>query len=353
MWELIMSTYTVPQYTRIMKSKIEKELREWFKYLVGRYRWLTVRFNYSEDKGVFLVSYSPADEIRENDSFINETSVFEDFINARYGDNSPLFCDDEKYFKLSPDAEVVTFETINMEEKLTPEYLCSRINELSTYGAKLEELKQSRSEFVVRLDFLEEHEGYTSLTLDFKHPEKGVQLLRYHEVNSEIYLPTVLIDFKDGDDVEKFSLQVVEEIRKYLARNFGFRKSDRSSFKYWFAHWSAFQMTALNHKVWRWKYLLHDIEKPWLKLFCKYPTVKEFHRTHADHHLDYGKLHGWCKVDWTAAVIDWECSRFTKMDAQLNARDTLDLQMKKDKWSDSDKVLIKHNVEMVLNKLGL
>ena len=353
---MIILTYTVPQYTRIMKSKIEKELREWFKYLVGRYRWLTIKFEYSEKRKAYLVSFSPKDKIDNCEEFVKESAEFEDLMNARYGNDSPLFCDDEKYFRLSPSAEVVTFEKIEMEEKkveLTPEYLRSRINELSTYGAKLEELKQSHNEFVVRLDFLEEHEGYTSLTLDFKHPDKGVRLLRYYEVNSEIYLPTVLIEFKDGDDVNDFCKQVVEEIRKYLARNFGFRKSDRSSFKYWFAHWSAFQMTALNHKVWRWKYLLHDIEKPWLKLFCKYSTVKEFHRAHADHHLDYGKLHGWYKMDWTAAVIDWECSRFTKMDAQLNARDTLELQMKKDKWSDSDKVLIKHNIEMVLNRLGL
>lgn len=339
-----------------MNSKIEKELRDWFNYLVSRYRWLIIKFEYSETRSVFLVSFSPTDKINECEPFIKESAEFEDLMNARYGNSSPLFCDDEKYFSLSPSAEVITFETVNMEKtkmELTPEYLCKRINELSTYGAKLEELKQSPNEFVVYLDFLEEHEGYTSLTLDFKHPEEGVKLLRYHKVNSEIYLPTILIDFKAGEDVEKFSLQVVEEIRKYLARDFGFRKSDRSSFKYLFAHWSAFQMTALNHKVWRPRFLLHDIEKPWMKLFCEYSTVKKFHRTHANHHLDYGKLHGWCKMDWTATVIDWECSRFTKMDAQLNARDTLELQMKKDKWSDSDKVIIKHNVEMVLNRLGL
>ena len=45
-----------------------------------------------------------------------------------------------------------------------------------------------------------------------------------------------------------------------------FTKEERSGFKYWFAHWCAFQMTALNLKCWRPKYLLHDIEKPWLSL---------------------------------------------------------------------------------------
>lgn len=86
------------------------------------------------------------------------------------------------------------------------------------------------------LDFLDESKGYTSLTLDFNDKEGGVQLLRYYMVSSEIYLPTILIEFKDGGDVEDFSLQVVGEIKKYLSKDFGFRKSDRSSFKYWFAH---------------------------------------------------------------------------------------------------------------------
>ena len=46
-----------------------------------------------------------------------------------------------------------------------------------------------------------------------------------------------------------------------------FDKSQRSKFKYWFAHWCAFNMTALNLGVWKFKYLFHDIEKPWLMLF--------------------------------------------------------------------------------------
>lgn len=97
-----------------------------------------------------------------------------------------------------------------------------------------------------------------------------------------------------------------------------FTKSERSSFKYWFAHWCAFQMTALNLKHWKPKYLLHDIEKPFLKLFWDYKKVQKWHRTHNSHHTEY-------KGQWDtyAMVIDWECSRFTKSEAQLNAYDTL------------------------------
>lgn len=87
-----------------------------------------------------------------------------------------------------------------------------------------------------------------------------------------------------------------------------FEKHERSSFKYWFAHWCAFNMTALNLKAWKFKYLFHDIEKPWVKLFLRdYKKVQKLHRRIASHHLEYPG-----KKDYEAMVIDWECSRFTK-----------------------------------------
>lgn len=88
-----------------------------------------------------------------------------------------------------------------------------------------------------------------------------------------------------------------------------FSKEERSSFKYWFAHWCAYNMTALNLRMWKPKYLLHDIEKPWLMLLWKdYKRVQKWHRTHNAHHLEYPG-----EKDWEAMLIDWECSRFTKL----------------------------------------
>ena len=66
-----------------------------------------------------------------------------------------------------------------------------------------------------------------------------------------------------------------------------FRKEERGGFKYWFAHWCAFQMTALNLKCWRPKYLLHDIEKPWLRLLWgDYKLVQRWHRKHNSHNVN-------------------------------------------------------------------
>lgn len=119
-----------------------------------------------------------------------------------------------------------------------------------------------------------------------------------------------------------------------------FSKEERSSFKYWFAHWCAFQMTALNNGAWRFKYLFHDMEKPFMKLLFEYKTVQTSHRKHNKHHPEWlenklEKLIRKCgnelgsyqvnkllnKFDYKAAIIDWECSHFTKDACKLDAAD--------------------------------
>lgn len=98
-----------------------------------------------------------------------------------------------------------------------------------------------------------------------------------------------------------------------------FTKEDRSKFPYWFAHWCAFQMTALNLGCWKFRFLFHNIEKPWLRLILPYNKVKHIHRKYSRHHAESVRKN----KDYLAMVIDWECSRFTKANAQLNAVDTL------------------------------
>lgn len=93
-----------------------------------------------------------------------------------------------------------------------------------------------------------------------------------------------------------------------------FTKEQRSSFSYWFNHWRAFNAVAKELHRWKFKYLFHDIEKPWLKLFMEYPKVQKWHRTHNSHHLEYKG-----EKDYEAMVIDWECSRYTKYAAPRTA----------------------------------
>ena len=88
--------------------KIEKILREWAKDMVNRYDWLTIRFEYNEDRRHYLVSYYPGERIDQCDEFCLESSDFEDSINLEYLDDAPLFCDDERLFRLSPNAETIS-----------------------------------------------------------------------------------------------------------------------------------------------------------------------------------------------------------------------------------------------------
>lgn len=133
-----------------------------------------------------------------------------------------------------------------------------------------------------------------------------------------------------------------------------FNKKDRSKFKYWFAHWCAYQMTALNLGGWKFKYLFHDIEKPFMLYFymwiCRmnhedaYKRVQKWHRFHRKHHIEYNG-----KKDYDAMVIDWECSRFTKTKSQLTACEEKNRLQQEGRLSDDDKIHL-HNS---LYKFGL
>lgn len=138
-------------------------------------------------------------------------------------------------------------------------------------------------------------------------------------------------------------------------KSFGFTKKERSSFPYWFSHWCAFNLTAMCLHVWKIKYLFHDIEKPWLKLFLSYDKVQKFHRIHNSHHLEYGRLYGWDKMDWMGSIIDWECSRLTKKAQPLNAKQFTQylIENKDGKRGEEEINAIKENVLPLLETLDL
>lgn len=116
-----------------------------------------------------------------------------------------------------------------------------------------------------------------------------------------------------------------------------FSKAERSSFPYWFAHYCAYNMTALNCKAWKFKYLFHDIEKPFLRLILPYEKVQKIHRKHNKHHPEWlenkiGKKYNskfLNKVDYEGMIIDWECSHFTKSECPYLAFDEYKILMYK------------------------
>lgn len=150
-----------------------------------------------------------------------------------------------------------------------------------------------------------------------------------------------------------YAFNDLKSLRGYMKEVHLFQKDQRSSFKYWFAHWCAFQMLALNLGVWKPRHLLHDIEKPWLKLWYRkdYKKVQKWHREHNSHHLEYGKKKGWNKLNAIDLIIDWECSALTKYSSQLDARQTLEIEVN-GKWKE-DGEAIKQVILPVLDQFGL
>ena len=142
---------------------------------------------------------------------------------------------------------------------------------------------------------------------------------------------------------------------KILNKSKKFNKDQRSSFEYWFYHWRNYNLVAMKLGVWKLKWLLHDIEKPWLKLFWgDYKRVQKWHKHHNKHHIFYGRRGGLNKVDWLAAVIDWECSRYSKNAAKLNAREEVEsLLTQTEKYTDDEREEIRKNCYPILNYLGL
>jgi len=100
-------------------------------------------------------------------------------------------------------------------------------------------------------------------------------------------------------------------------------------------------MTALNLGAWKVKYLFHDIEKPWLRLFLPYKKVQKWHRTHNNHHPEWleEKLKSGLNVekllkryDFQGTIIDWECSRFTKKESPRTAKEEYNLLLSYDSF---------------------
>lgn len=90
---------------------MEKMLRNWFQKMLERFIWLCIRFEYNKERGIYLISFSPSDKIDESEDFCKEALAFEDKMNALYGDDAPLFCDEERCFKLSEHAEEIKVYT--------------------------------------------------------------------------------------------------------------------------------------------------------------------------------------------------------------------------------------------------
>lgn len=96
-----------------------------------------------------------------------------------------------------------------------------------------------------------------------------------------------------------------------------FTEAQKGTFKYTIAHNLAYNACAISLGHWCFRYLFHDLSKPWMLLWYKYikreenpyAFVRAHHKITSSHHVQYpGKLDAW---GW---VIDQESSTWTKPD---------------------------------------
>lgn len=91
-------------------------LIEGLESLVAKYDWLTIKYEYSEVRGVYLVSYSSVNNTNFSEDFLIDSINFEDRMCDTFGDDAPLFCDEEELFKLSIAAEIIGCKNGFMQE---------------------------------------------------------------------------------------------------------------------------------------------------------------------------------------------------------------------------------------------
>lgn len=90
-----------------MKQKQQQMIKDWAEKMVEKYDWLTIKYEYSDFYRTVLVSFSPSEVIDNDDDFNRDALAFEDLMTAEFGDNAPLFTDEEELFIVSTEATVV------------------------------------------------------------------------------------------------------------------------------------------------------------------------------------------------------------------------------------------------------
>lgn len=88
------------------RESVKSKLYAWLSSMTMMYNWLRIKFEYKEDRGVFLVSFSPVSQIELSEEFNREAMQFADEMNAIYDNEAPLFTDEEALFKLSDNVSV-------------------------------------------------------------------------------------------------------------------------------------------------------------------------------------------------------------------------------------------------------
>lgn len=107
-----------------IKKDIERDIRVKTGQFVQSNPDVTFNFEFDGKRELFLISYSFLEMPDDNDPIWDTIFSLQSFFDEKYGDEAPLFCENERLFKLSSHHITVKIDTvytgeINQEEKKT------------------------------------------------------------------------------------------------------------------------------------------------------------------------------------------------------------------------------------------
>lgn len=83
-----------------------------------------------------------------------------------------------------------------------------------------------------------------------------------------------------------------------------FTLKERTSLKYIFAKWCAFNMVALKLKCWEFKYIFYNCDEFFMKLLHN-NKYHEYHKKHSKHHIEYLNNHSPGKLNYKMLFLTW------------------------------------------------
>lgn len=91
-------------------SEITNFIKQYLLLLIKKYPWLIVRYEYNKCRHAYLVSYDINKDNIDNNDFYKDAMSIEEKIESKYDDI--LFCENERLFRLSSDAELLSHKDI-------------------------------------------------------------------------------------------------------------------------------------------------------------------------------------------------------------------------------------------------
>ena len=99
-------------------ADVENKLVAWFEMMMKKYTTLSFKYEYSEKRRVYLVSAIVDLDVESYEQYCSDSMAFEDKLAYTYGDDAPLFTDNEQLFQLSANAKEVTLYVESQEVEM-------------------------------------------------------------------------------------------------------------------------------------------------------------------------------------------------------------------------------------------